>query len=324
MNKSFRIIPMRGGIVNSKKGQIFTVLAILILFLMFFSYEIFSMIRERQAIKTRVATMDSFLKSIEDNLERQMYIAGFRIIFLAESHITSTGNYIDVNDFFNEAFFNGTVNGVANQSILQGATYSDFVSSMNNKGNKISVNITLFNSTINVSQEDPWNVKFTLTSNLTMEDNRKLARWEKTQVITTYIPVEGFVDPIFTVESYAKISRKINRTLYEGYYSSGTDVTNFSNHVDQGLYAEDSDAPSFLKRLEGNLSSDPNGIESFIYIPDFTTNVPGFVQQERSVVDHLYFSTTWGNETQQIDGMPSSWFWIDEDHRLRYGLPKKK
>ncbi|HLC78565.1 MAG TPA: hypothetical protein VJH92_05560 [Candidatus Nanoarchaeia archaeon] len=309
---------------KTRKAQLFTVLAILLLFLMFFSFEIFSMIRERQAITTRVATMDSFLKSIEDNLERQMYIAGFRIIFLAESHITSTGSYINVNDFFNEAFFNGTVYGQPNQSILQGATYSDFISSINNKANRISVNVTLYNSTITISQDDPWNVKFTLTSNLTMEDNRQLARWQKQQIITAYIPVQGFVDPLFTVESHAIISRKINKTIYEGQYVSPSDeLTNFTDHVTKGLYAENSDAPSFLMKLEGNLSGDVNGIESIVYIPDFTTNVPGFVKEDKSVVDHIYFSEAWPIP-QQIDGMPTSWFWIDEDHRIRYGLPKKK
>ena len=69
----------------NKKAQIFTVLAIVLIMLMFVSFEIFSMIRERDSIKTRVSSMDSFLNSIEDNLERQMYISGFRILFLAST-----------------------------------------------------------------------------------------------------------------------------------------------------------------------------------------------------------------------------------------------
>ena len=74
---------------------------------MFISFELFSLIHERGVIRTRVSTMDSFLNSVEDNLEKQIYIAGFRIIFLAENYVVDTGkyigetgNYTSIDDFF--------------------------------------------------------------------------------------------------------------------------------------------------------------------------------------------------------------------------------
>ena len=48
------------------------------------AFEIFSVVEQRQPIKMRISSMDSFLFSLEENLERQVYISGFRIIFLAD------------------------------------------------------------------------------------------------------------------------------------------------------------------------------------------------------------------------------------------------
>src|SRR3989344_3513666 len=94
----------------NKKAQIFTVIAIMVLMLMFVSFEVFSIINQRDAIETRVSSMDSMLHSIEVNLERQLYIAGFRGIFVALEEIRTSGQYIsDIHAFINETFFNGDV-----------------------------------------------------------------------------------------------------------------------------------------------------------------------------------------------------------------------
>ncbi|MEK6926159.1 MAG: hypothetical protein AABW50_02685 [Nanoarchaeota archaeon] len=301
---------------KSKKTQIFTVLSIVLILLMFVSFEIFSLIRERQAIRTRVASMESFLSSIEDNLERQVYISGFRILFLANSHITSTGNYINVDDFFQEAFFNGTVSG-ANESLLDGTTYKDMLDSMNKKAAKINVEINMTNSVLFVSQEDPWKVKVTLTSYFTMSDKSGLASWNRTQNISAYIPIESFEDPIYPVETgLPQISKRINKTIYEGNYVSGADVSNLSKHVQDGLYAANPDAPSFLKRFEGNFSSDVNGIESFVNIPNMEAQ--GASTVVKSSVDYIYFSS---NDPFHygVEGMPV-WLRIDgeDDHVNKY------
>ena len=302
----------------NKRGQIFTIISILLISLMFVSFELFSFIHERNVVKTRVSTMNNFLYSIEQNLERQMYISGFRILFLAENEITSTGEYIDVEDFFNAAFFNGTVNGDSNNSILVGATYDDIIFSLNEKSKKINVDIVLTNSSISITQEDPWFVKFTMTSDFIMQDKGDLAKWNKQQVISAFIPVEGFEDPIYTVNSYARVSRKISQTLYEGNYATDSDITNLLSHFDNNYYAANPSAPNFLKRLEGNLSANENGIESFVDTSEFSQQ--GISILTKSDIDYIYFSSN--NPTYySVSGMPS-WFNIDseDDHLTKYNV----
>jgi len=301
--------------MKNKKGQIFTLVAVALIGLLLISFEVFYLSQERFSVSTRISTMESFLYSMEENLERQLYISGFRTIFLAENEITNNGQYIsDVDSFFEEAFFNGTISG-EEQEILSGATYADLILSLNEKAEKINVDITLSNPEISIGQTDPWNVNFTVSFYLLMEDRADLAKWEKIQRISALIPVSGFEDPVYTVNTNARVSRKINSTLYEGIYTDGG-INNFLDHVNNGYYSANIDAPSFLKKLEGDFSPDDNGIEGFVNL--FELSSQGISIKDKSVVDHVYFSSE--NPTfYSVSGMPS-WFKIDLEHIENYNL----
>ena len=236
---------------------------------------------------------------------------------MAEDKITTGENYIpDIDSFFNESFFNGTVDGIP-ELILTGATYTDLINSVNAKAAKINVNITMENSTIIVEQEDPWHVKFTLISDFVMRDRQNLALWSKQQNISSLIPVVEFEDPLYIIGSHATISRKITQTIYDGDYVNLGDVSNLSDHANKGYYANNTDAPSFLKRLEGDFSTDPNGIESFINTNELAAQ--GFsVDADESVIDHLYFNSV-SDSGSSVAGMPA-WFRIDDGHKARYQL----
>ena len=295
--------------MKSKKAQIFTVIAILLIGLTFISFQVFSVVEQRQETNARISTMESFLFSIEENLQRQVFISGFRAIFLAENEIITKGQYItNTNNFFQEAFFNGTINGVE-QDILLGATYNELIDSINQKADKINVNITLSNPILTISQVDPWNVKLTLTTNFTMQDQSNLARWEKQQVITSYIPIEGFLDPIYTLNSNRLVLNKIKRTPYSSFVQ-GSDVSNLLNHTTNSYYINSTTAPSFLNRLEGNLNANQNGIESLVYLPELSAQ--NIQTQDKSVVDYIYFSSV-NPASSTINGMPS-WFKVDNAH----------
>jgi len=303
--------------IKSKKGQVFTLFAIAMIVLFFVSYEIYSIVQDRQAIRTRISTMDSFLGSLEKSMERELYITGFRTLFLAEDYIARTGNYVsDVNALFSEAFFSGIVYGNASE-ILIGARYNDLVNSTNEKAGKINVNVSFGNPEFFVSQEDPWNIVVNLRFNLTMRDKGKaLAYWQKQEHIKAYVSIEGFEDPLYIVNTRAMVAYKINKTLYDGTYASGTSTANLTLHLQNHYFAESSDAPSFLKRMAGSLEADENGIESLVDLPLLSSQ--GIQVQQKSAVDHVYFSA--GNPAySSIAGMPS-WFRLDSAHLAKYNV----
>ncbi len=76
------------------------------------------------------------------------------------------------------------------------------------------------------------------------------------------------------------------------------------------------DGPNYFKRLEGNLSSSSDGIESFVNIPELESN--GLTVKPYSRVDYLYFSDN-NTISHNVRGFPE-WFTIDDYHANKYNL----
>ncbi len=300
--------------IKNKKGQLFTLMAIAILFLLFTSYGLYSIVSKNSSVKTRVKTMDSFVSSMESDLERKIYISGFRIIFLAENSIAKSGNYLDdFNNFFENAIVNGSSNE-EDSDILLGATISEIILSVQEDGQKLGIDVNLYDIDIDVGQEDPWHVIVYMNYTLNVTDETNLARWDKKENLKAHIPIKNFEDPLFLLNTGGLISRKFNSTVFEGEYVSGNNVDGLLSHLNNGYYTNNSNAPSFIKRLEGKNEADINGIESFVDLGKLSTQ--GITVQDKSVVDYIYFSSL--NPTSYgVQGMPS-WFKIDDLHIDKY------
>jgi len=290
--------------LNSKKGQIFTSVAIAIVALFLLIYGAYTLVENKNEVKTRVSTMENFLFSLEENLEREVYITGFRTLFLAEDSVTKRGQFIpDVNSFFEEAFFNGTILGNSSD-ILIGAKYSDMLQFVKQRGESVNVNMSISNPKLSVFQEDAWNIAVLFSFNLTMVDNAGVVSWNKKEEIKSLINIEGFEDPLYILNSNGKVLYKINKS----------DGESLKNHLENHLYQEDSDAPSFLDRLEGKTTPDANGIESFVDLEEFSKQ--GLQTKDKSAVDHVYFSSD-NPQASNVQGMPS-WFRLDAVHMTKY------
>jgi len=298
--------------IRNKKAQFFTLMVISLIALLFLSYSVYSYSRDRKAISTRIRTMDNFLFSLEQDLERQMYVFGFRAIFLAEDEIARRGTYIsNITDFFEEAFFEGTVYGNSSD-ILIGVYYNDLLENINEKSGKINVNISILNPRFKVIQQDPWNVVFIFSFNISMSDKSGLASWNKEENITSFVSIEGFEDPTYLLNTNGKVSNMINKSAY----TFSSDISNLSLHVENSYYVSSLLAPSFLQRLEGNLQANENGIESLVYIPKLS--LQGVQVKDKSCVDYIYFSSN-NPSSSNIIGMPS-WFKLDNEHFSVYGV----
>lgn len=297
-------------IIRNKKGMFFTILVISLLSLFLVVYTSYSVISERKTINKRIETMNNFVFSAEKDLSRQLYISGYRAIFLFEKQIVEKGVYVsDINSSFQEIFFNGTIKGET-QEIMNGAKFSDIQNSINHSADKINVAVSFSKYNVSISQDNPWSVKISLTTDVFIEDKNNLAFWNKTETAEAYVPVEGFEDPIYTLNTNGKITRKINRTNFI-VFVSGTDVSNLTSHIQNFYYINSTLAPSFLDRLQGKLDVNSQfGIESLVYLPELSTQ--GITIKSKSCVDYIYFSSS-SPDSDNIQGMPS-WFMLDDSH----------
>ncbi|RMD45902.1 hypothetical protein D6829_00950 [Candidatus Pacearchaeota archaeon] len=302
-----------------KRGIFFTLTAIALLSLALISFSILSISKQRHSISKRVETLNSFVHSLEEDMKRKLYISGFRIIFLFEKRIVRSGAYIsDAENASREAFFQGTIDGSADndeQVLLDGVKFSDIKNDVLSLGRKLNLEVSLENPSLEVYQKNPWFVHLKLTTNFSARDINGLASWNKTLITEADVPVIGFEDPLYVLNTNGKVFQKINRTPYKPLVS-GSDVTNLTNHVNGGFYIASNKSPSFLNRLEGNFSWNDFGIESLVNIPLLSSL--GIEVYDKSVVDSVYFSNS-NPTSHNIQGMPP-WFKIDDDHLEIYNL----
>lgn len=290
-------------------------LTIVILSLFLITYGIYNEFKERSSEQKRVKTLDSFLKATEADLSRQTYIMGFRAIFIIESAISASGSYSsNVNAQVNEIIQNGTLKEVP-QPLMVGATLPEITALANEKASKLNAELTLSQPTIQVFQRDPWQVIVQINTTLVLNDKNDKANWTIRESIETPLRVENFEDPLYLVSTNGLVTHKIIRTPYEN-FTQGADVTNLIDHATNSYYTATSLAPSFIQRLEGNLTPSENGIESLVNLQELSG--AGITVQDKSVVDHLYFSPQ-NPSAYRIQGMPS-WFKIDDAHLQLYGV----
>jgi len=306
----------------NKKGMFFTLIAISLLSLFLISMTVITNLDERESINKRIVTMNNFVNSLEEDLPRKLYISGYRIIFLYEKRILESGNYIsDVNASFSEAFFNGTIEGSINSeevAFLEGVRFLDIEQAINEKSSKVNLRVDLENPRVEVDQIDPWNVHVSLVVDLSVADENNLASWNSTKTVEAFIPTENFEDPIYLINFNGLYAPRVNQTPYTIFVDE-YDVTNILDHIEKGYYINSTDGPSFLMRLEGNLSSSIYGVESLINLQKVSDQ--GFTIEEKSVRDHVYFSEENPDIFCDESNVFPSWFRIEDEDNVLFNYP---
>ena len=303
------------GLKLNKRGIIFTTLVIMILFLFLISLTFYSIIKDRQAIRDRVETMNSFIFSLEKDMERQVYISGYRAVLSIESYITETGNFVaSSEDSIEEALLNGTIN---NQTVglMEGYKLSEWQSRVSELGSKVNTLINYSIINVTVAHEDPWEISIRMRINISIRDKGNQSRWDKIHTIKTTIKIEGFEDPLYLLNTNGLISNQIKKTPYTSFVN-GLDMSNLSAHTNNSYYKSSPAGPSFLDRLEGKTFANPNGIESLVNLERLSSQ--GIATSDKSIVDFIYFSSSNPAKCNVLPaGMPN-WFKLDEDHLPTY------
>jgi len=300
----------------NRKSMFFSITAIALISLVVFSFTIHTSYKLRDKVmvtETRIYSMNSFIDDVEKDIERGLYISGFRSLMSMEQYITDNGIFLyNANSCFKEAFLNGTINN-SQMGLMNESTFINWTQRIKEQAIKLDIIVDFDINNIIIYQENPWTVNIGLDVTLNLEDIRKTASWQRPFYITTNISIQEFEDPLYVINSYGRVTNTIIKTTITDFIVNN-ETTNLKIHVNNSYYIESTRAPSFLMRLEGNLSSSSYGIESLVNLEEFQAQeVP---IKSRSVVDYIYFgdqSTT----NYNIKDMPS-WFKLDEEHLATY------
>jgi len=301
----------------NKKSMFFTITAIALIALVVFSLTIYTSYKLRDKVmvtETRVYSMNSFIDDVEKDIERGLYISGFRALMSMEQYIANNGTFLyDVNSCFKEAFLNGSINN-SQMDIMNESTFINWTNRIKEQAIKLDITVDFIINDIIIYQDNPWATKVDINLTLNVEDIKKTASWERPLYITTNISIQDLEDPLYGINSNGKVTNIITKTNITDFVASNNDTTNLQIHLNNSYYIESDTAPSFLMRLTGNLSSSPYGIESLVDLGKFQAQ--GTPTKDRSVVDYIYF----GDQTTtdyNIKDMPS-WFKLDEEHLETY------
>src|SRR3989338_8995516 len=296
----------------NKKSIFYTIAAIALTAVIFVTYSAYTSYRlaERMdTIGTRIETVNFFIKDVEKDLSKGIYISAFRKMMRLKKFITTNGSFIaDVDGKFKESFLNGTINNQP-MSLMAGSTFNDWANKISAEADKIDIKSNFTVNEVRLNQSDPWEIEVMVGITFDIRDERNTSYWIRDRNLTTKISVIGFEDPLYVINSNGRVTNAISKSNITAFVVNGN-VENLLLHMNDSLYIAHDDAPSFLMRLEGDLGNSTYGIESLVDLEEFQQQ--GLAIKDRSIVDYIYFGTK-STTNYRINNTPE-WFKIDHDH----------
>ena len=305
----------------NRKGFIFVVSSILIvaiLLLVFLSFDQYSYSDETVANQRRLTFADDFVKGFNQDLERAIRIASFRSLIALEEHIALSGQFLDDTEAqFAETVYNGTIGGVP-ANIMSNSSIVEYLSRINNIGNRFGLEVDVSVSDILLSQSDPWFVNVVVVANVSIYDTANRASWNFLEYYESEVPIDNLRDPLYAISTQNRFYNTIRQfplTLGEGDHANNLKIL-----LDNSFYVESEFAPNFIQRFSNDLTPNPeSGIESLVNVLAISDqNVD--VYPNRIKVDYIYFNpdldALFVDRICSFDGVDDSYHLILPEDRI--------
>ena len=300
----------------AKKGIFYTTAAIALTVVIVVTYSAYSTYRLRDrmdSIETRIESVNFFIKDVENDIDKGVFITGFRTLLSFNQFITNNGTFIDdINARFKESFLNGTINDQP-LSLMKDSTFTDWANKISAEADEIDILFNFEIIDVKLNQTDPWAIDIGLNISLDIRDKRNTSYWIRNRLLTTQISILDFEDPLYVINSNGRVTNTIKQSNTTDFVVNGK-VDNLLDHMNNSYYIAHNDTPSFLMRFEGNLGNSTYGIESLVNLAEFQEQ--GLALKDRSIVDYIYFGTK-STTNFRINNAPS-WFKIDQGHLDAY------
>ncbi|AJF62234.1 MAG: hypothetical protein QT11_C0001G0076 [archaeon GW2011_AR20] len=300
----------------NKKGIVFTFIVVILLSIVIIIFLINVNNRFQTKIQTvnvKVETLNSFVKNLNSTYLPDALGASSNQAIISLLDYESNNSYApDSLDYLKQVISNGRYGGGIQESMFQGSL--DYT--LNNTLNEIRLLAEQQGATLEYTQEDvdnainsltishetPWTLKVSMNFKYRVSDIKNEVSWEINNAnIYSTLNVENYRDPFYLIEpELGKFGVRIRKTPYGDF----SDINDFNDHIKKVYFRANSNAPSFLVRLEGDFTPSSNGIES-ILDPNYYSNPSGL-----SSLDYQYLNGVVGS---CVFGMPSN-FKLDTQH----------
>ena len=286
--------------MKGKKGFFFTFLSIIAmsLFIVIFTPQSeVSYKKNSEAIKTRIFVIDNYVLELESNyLEVALRAASYKTILSLVYYVNQTRAPIsNLDKSFYEVVRTGNISNplpvpidsITGKKIMKSNYLMNFTDKIaETSEDALNVNTSIRINNASITQVSPWELKSILDVNITVQSNE--GEWKRNNVIvTTSFSIEEVPDPYYLLNLNGGYSNKVKRSSME---FDEWNLTYVREHLRNGTYVhwKDSQAPSFLMRLSGDMSNSTCcGIESLVN-PNRLT-VPDV---QESYVDYQFWTST--------------------------------
>ena len=213
---------------------------------------------------------------------------------------------------------NGTLYG-EELALTTGSSIKDWIQKINLQAQKVNIILDYNITNLIVNQSDPWHIDINLEIDLFINDTTQIASWQISEELSTQISIVGYEDPVYLIGAFGKTTRTIIPTNFTTW-----NINNLKAHLNAGTYRNYTGAPSFLMRLEGNLSASPYGIETLVDTNQLVQyKIP---LNARSSVAYIYWgeqsTTDYSIHNITDDFMPD--FKLDQEHVTSYNVEAYK
>ena len=279
---------------------------------------------EKISIETRVDSMNSFYESIIVDCGKALDIISKRAISATISHVAMEGKSLEqANSTLAELALNGTYNGTQ-EPLMASTILSYWVGKTEDVGKLNGFDTGIVIGDLKIMPYDSWNLLVSVEISINITDQRGVASLNRTVEVDQLTSIEGFEDPIYSLNTLGRVTNIIIRSPYWGNFTqfNGTswDIDNLKKDIDNSYYSPSVKGASFLDRLEGKLevqdkykpqTSSVIGLESFVN-KETLINFGIAVDMEKTNIDHLYFSAN-SHQGRKVLGLESTSFRIDTE-----------
>ncbi|MFC1800811.1 hypothetical protein ACFLYT_02015 [Nanoarchaeota archaeon] len=312
--------------MNNKKGFFFTIIALIIVSLLFMIFMGRGDVAQRTIApveESRIKVVNNYVRSAEDIYIKRMLVASsYKAIDEVIGYAKNLGEAPDDLNWFSNLMIDGKLNNI---NIMGEHSLSDKLELLENVTfEMLHLNASFKPIEAKLFQNEatgPWRLGVNLSVAVFVDGI--IAQWNSTTIIEALIDIEGMNDPLIRYNT-DKDKWPISKTEFGSNWTGNNTFV----HLIEKTYKHEPRAPSFINRLM-NLTPESEccGIESLI---DFSSL--GLKVKNVSSVDYCYWKEFgcieegYGQFLWEVDNITDAgvpYFRLDSYHSIQYNTTNK-
>jgi hypothetical protein len=283
----------------SKKGIMFTVLAVLlsaVVLASFFSIRGLPIDNDVENTKLRVQGINNYISQSERYMDSITRIAATKTLNFTIDIMIGNNSFLgNYTEEYVSCMKTGRMK-LWNNSVINCPTDSNLTKKVKQfeefSKTRMNLDTTLTVNDVSLTQSDPWNI--VVIVNYTIKINDSYAVWEENKILQSYVDITGYRDPTYYIVNSTNPVFQVRYPMYvEIEAISATDWVSTPSTIHSLIvrkkYFAWPEAPDFLSRLNNNVApSGDSGIVSIVS-PDFIDESKLPVNFTKLSVDYMYW-----------------------------------